>query len=99
MTRKRYEELTPRGPPPRSGRCPAARHSDSDTADDRYHLAPLDRPLDTDTVLALAVVGAVVAWQVRTILASDVPRLRAIQTVAVDLPMLVLVFASVCVQI
>jgi voltage-gated potassium channel len=36
---------------------------------------------------------------VRTILASNVPRLRAIQTVAVDLPMLLLVFASVCVQI
>ena len=47
-----------------------------------YYLAPLDRPLDTGTliefVLALAVVGAVVAWQVRTILASDVPRLREI---------------------
>jgi voltage-gated potassium channel len=50
-------------------------------------------------VLALAVVGAVVAWQVRAILTSDVPRLRAIETVAVGLPMLLLVFASVYVLI
>jgi voltage-gated potassium channel len=64
-----------------------------------YYLAPLDRPLDSGALLALAVVGAVVAWQVRTMLASDVARLRAIQTVAVGLPMMLLVFASVYVQI
>jgi hypothetical protein len=49
-------------------------------------LAPLDRPLDTGTLieflLALAVVGAVIAWELRNILTSDVPRLRAVQTVA-----------------
>jgi hypothetical protein len=50
-------------------------------------------------LLALAVVGAVIAWEVRSILISDVPRLRAVQTVAVGVPMLLLVFASVYVQI
>jgi hypothetical protein len=64
-----------------------------------YYLAPLDRPLDPGTliafVLALAVVGAVIAWQVRNILTSDVPRLRGVQTIAVGVPMLLLVFASV----
>ena len=50
-------------------------------------------------LLALAVVGAVIAWEVRNILTSDVPRLRAVQTVAVGVPMLLLVFASVYVQI
>jgi voltage-gated potassium channel len=50
-------------------------------------------------VLALAVVGAGVAWQVRAILASDVPRLRAIESVAVGLPMLLLVVASVYVSV
>jgi hypothetical protein len=66
-------------------------------------LAPLNRSLGTGTliafVLALAVVGAGVAWQVRAILASDVPRLRAIESVAVGLPMLLLVFASVYVSV
>jgi hypothetical protein len=103
MTRKRYEELT------RAGRHRVVtgvllRAAASVTLlMVGYYLAPLDRPLDPGTliefVLALAVVGAVVAWQVRTILTSDVPRLRAVQTVAVGLPMLLLVFASVYVQI
>jgi hypothetical protein len=43
------------------------------------HLAPLDRPANPGTlielVLAFAVVGAVLAWHVRAILTSDVPRL------------------------
>lgn len=103
MTRKRYEELT------RAGRRRVVtgvvlRAAASVTLlTVGYYLAPLDHPLDPGTliefVLALAVVGAVVAWQVRAILTSDVPRLRAVQTVAVGLPMLLLVFASVYVQI
>ena len=103
MTRKRYEELT------RAGRRrvvagvllrAAAAVSLLVVG---YYLAPLDRPLDTGTLitflLALALVGAVIAWEVRSILTSDVPRLRAVQTVAVGVPMLLLVFASVYVQI
>ena len=103
MTRKRYEELT------RAGRHRVAAGVLLRAAAAvallvvGYYLAPLDRPLDTGTLieflLALAVVGAVIAWEVRNILISDVPRLRAVQTVAVGVPMLLLVFASVYVQI
>jgi len=103
MTRKRYEELT------RAGRHRVVtgvllRAAASVTLlVVGYYLAPLDRPLDPGTLieflLALAVVAAVIAWQVRNILTSDVPRLRAAQTVAVGVPMLLLVFASVYVQI
>ena len=103
MTRKRYEELT------RAGRHRVVtgvllRAAASVTLlVVGYYLAPLDRPLDPGTLieflLALAVVAAVIAWQVRNILTSDVPRLRAVQTVAVGVPMLLLVFASVYVQI
>ena len=103
MTKKRYEELTRAG----RHRLVAAALLRSAAAVTLlmvgYYLAPLDRPLDTGTLimflLALAIVGAVTAWQVRTILTSAIPRLRAIQTVAVGLPMLLLVFASVYVQI
>jgi len=103
MTRKRYEELT------RAGRHRVVAGVLLRAAAAvallvvGYYLAPLDRPLDTGTLitflLALALVGAVIAWEVRSILTSDVPRLRAVQTVAVGVPMLLLVFASVYVQI
>ena len=103
MTRKRYEELT------RAGRHRVVAGVLLRAAAAvallvvGYYVAPLDRPLDTGTLieflLALAVVGAVIAWEVRNILTSDVPRLRAVQTVAVGVPMLLLVFASVYVQI
>ncbi|TQM44886.1 potassium channel family protein [Pseudonocardia cypriaca] len=68
-----------------------------------YYSIPLDRPLNAATwigfVLGLAAFAAVIAWQVRAILVSDVPRLRAIQAVAIGLPMLLLLFASTYLRI
>jgi voltage-gated potassium channel len=68
-----------------------------------YYTIPLDRPLDAVTWigfgLGLVAFAAVIAWQVRAILASDVPRLRAIQAVAIGLPMLLVLFASTYLRI
>ncbi|MCU1666382.1 MAG: voltage-gated potassium channel [Pseudonocardiales bacterium] len=103
MTRKRYEDLT------RAGRNRVVTATLLRAVASAallvlvYYLAPLDAALDTYTlvwfVFALVLVGAVIAWQVRAILRSDVPRLRAIQAVAIGLPMLLLVFAAVYVVI
>jgi voltage-gated potassium channel len=63
-----------------------------------YYNIPLDRPLNAATWIGfgfgLLAFAAVIAWQVRAILASDVPRLRAVQAVATGLPLLLLLFAS-----
>jgi voltage-gated potassium channel len=98
MTRKRYHDLTP-----------AARKRVVTTSLLRsaasvallvvvYYTAPLDQPLDTGTLIGfgigLLVFAAVIAWQVRGILESDIPRLRAIQAVSIGLPLLLLLFAS-----
>jgi voltage-gated potassium channel len=68
-----------------------------------YYTVPLDRPLDAATwigfVLGLLAFAAVIAWEVQAILASDVPRLRAIQSVAIGLPILLLLFASTYLRI
>jgi voltage-gated potassium channel len=63
-----------------------------------YYEAPLDRTLDVTTALlfavALALFGVVVTYQVRSILRSDRPRLRAVRAVGVAVPLLLVVFAS-----
>jgi hypothetical protein len=63
-----------------------------------YYQAPLDRPLDGVTallfVLALVLFAVVVAYQLRGILRSHQPRLRAIRALGVAIPLLLLVFAS-----
>jgi voltage-gated potassium channel len=68
-----------------------------------YYRAPLDRPLDPETwiefTIGLPAFGAVLAWQVRAILESGMPRLRAIRAVAVGLPLLLLLFTSTYVLI
>jgi voltage-gated potassium channel len=68
-----------------------------------YYAAPLDRPLDLGTWigfgLGLLVFAAVIAWQVRGILESDIPRLRAMQAISIGLPLLLLLFASAYVLI
>jgi hypothetical protein len=68
-----------------------------------YYLVPLDRPLQPATLigfgLGLAGFAALIAWQVRAILTSDVPRLRAVQAIAVGLAVLLLLFASIYLRI
>jgi voltage-gated potassium channel len=63
-----------------------------------YYAAPLDRPLNRATGLlfgaALLLFAVVVAVQVRGILRARRPRLRAIRTLAVGVPLLVVVFAA-----
>lgn len=63
-----------------------------------YYQAPLDRPLDRTTgwlfVMALLLLAAVVAVQLRSILRSRQPRLRAIRALGLVLPLLLVIFAS-----
>ncbi len=103
MTRKHYDELTPAARKRlvvasllRAGASVALLMA-------VYYTAPLDRPLNPATWigfgLGLVAFAAVIAWQVRAILVSDVPRLRAVQAVAVGLPLLLLLFASAYLRI
>ncbi|HLM07757.1 MAG TPA: potassium channel family protein [Blastococcus sp.] len=63
-----------------------------------YYAAPLDRALTPATgllfVTALVLFGGAVAFEVRAILGSVRPRLRAIRALAVGVPLLLVVFAS-----
>jgi voltage-gated potassium channel len=63
-----------------------------------YYRAPLDRPLDLGTgwlfLLALLLFAGVMAWELRGILRSDEPRLRAIRAMGLGLPLLLIIFAS-----
>ena len=103
MTRKRYDELTPAARK-RLVVASLLRAGASVTVlVFVYYTVPLDRPLDAATwigfVLGLLAFAAVIAWEVQAILASDVPRLRAIQAVAIGLPILLLLFASTYLRI
>jgi voltage-gated potassium channel len=64
-----------------------------------YYQAPLDRPVDLRLALWLAgglvILGVAVAWQARAITASQTPRLQAVETAAVALPTLIVLYASV----
>jgi voltage-gated potassium channel len=63
-----------------------------------YYEAPLDRRLDAAALLvflaALILFAAMAAVEVRGILGSQRPRLRAIRTLALGLPFLLVVFAA-----
>ena len=63
-----------------------------------YYQAPLDRPLDWVTgvlfVVSLVVFALFMALQIRGIIRSRRPRLRAIRALGVGVPLLLLVFAS-----
>jgi hypothetical protein len=68
-----------------------------------YYQAPLDRALDAGTVirlpLILLVLVGVLTWQVRAIVDSETPRLRAGEVVPVGLATLLLLYASTYVLI
>jgi voltage-gated potassium channel len=62
-----------------------------------YYVAPLDTVLDTRPVLllalCLAVFAAIITWQMRAIIRSQYPGLRAIETLAAVIPLYILGFA------
>jgi hypothetical protein len=64
-----------------------------------YYQAPLDRPPSLRVVVWLAAgliaLSAAVGWQARAIAMSDMPRLRAVETAAVGLTALLILYASV----
>lgn len=64
-----------------------------------YYQLPLGGRLIGKTAVALVVglllVAGLLAWQIRTILTADHPRLRAIEALAVSLPLFLLVFSAV----
>jgi hypothetical protein len=63
-----------------------------------YFVLPLDREFSAGTLSALAAgvvaMGLLVAWQVRAILHAHHPALRAVEAVALSLPLFLLMFAA-----
>ena len=63
-----------------------------------YYQAPLDRPITAWLVvwliLGVVALAGALAWQLLTIMKSDTPRLRAVETIAIGLPFLLLFYAS-----
>ena len=63
-----------------------------------YYLLPLDRDFHGPSLLRLLAgllgVGLLVAWQVRAIMRARHPALRAIEAVALSLPLFLLLFAA-----
>ena len=63
-----------------------------------YYLLPMNRKVDSATI-ALLVVGllgfvVLVAWQVRGIVRSDYPAVKAVEALAASVPLFLLLFAS-----
>jgi voltage-gated potassium channel len=63
-----------------------------------YFVLPLDRAFSAGTLLALGAgilgTGLLVAWQVRSTLRSRHPALRAVEAIALTLPLFLLLFAG-----
>jgi hypothetical protein len=64
-----------------------------------YYVLPLDRSFHPRTLVALflglVAFAALVTWQVRGILRSSAPALRAVESVALTVPLFLVVFAAV----
>jgi hypothetical protein len=63
-----------------------------------YFLAPMDRAIGAGTVaelvLGVLVLFGVIAWQVRQIIRSEHPGVRAVEALAFTLPLYILLFAT-----
>ena len=63
-----------------------------------YYVLPLDRGFRAGSalwlVLGLAAIGVLVAWQVRAIVRSQHPALRAVEGMALSIPLFLLLFAG-----
>ena len=62
-----------------------------------YYLLPMNRPEGSGVIVLIVGVlalGLVLLWQVRAIVGSPFPRLRAFETLTIGVPLLLLVFAS-----
>jgi hypothetical protein len=62
-----------------------------------YYTLPMDRPERSGLIvliIGIAVMALVLSWQVRAIMGSPYPRLRAFETLTVGIPLLLIVFAS-----
>src|SRR4051794_27467683 len=68
-----------------------------------YYLAPLEGSFHWDVAIWLALglfaLGIAIAWQIRAIVRSPIPRVRAIEAFALILPALLLLYAAVYAEI
>ncbi len=62
-----------------------------------YYTLPLNRPERSGLIVLIvgfAALALVLTWQIRAIMGSPYPRLRAFETLAIGIPLLLIVFAS-----
>jgi len=62
-----------------------------------FYTLPMNRPERSGLIVlivGIGVLGLVLAWQVRAIMGSPYPRLRAFETLTIGIPLLLIVFAS-----
>jgi voltage-gated potassium channel len=62
-----------------------------------YYVLPMNRPERSGLIVlivGLLALGLVLLWQVRAIMGSPFPRLRAFETLTIGIPLLLIVFAS-----
>jgi voltage-gated potassium channel len=63
-----------------------------------YFVLPMDHAIDaatvTELVLGVLVLFAIIAWQIRQIIRSDHPNIRAVEALAFTVPLYVLLFAT-----